>query len=132
MGYSETFHEILGTEDYQSFKENYVEIAQALDGLVTATIDETQLEGLPSNTSVEETRRVMGIYDELGVISSKEKRKTVPGEGRTEVTEYRIPDRHGKGFSTSWQEVTERLESAMQKAEREKCWEEFEEIKREE
>jgi len=132
MDYEQKFLQLLDSEDYHIFKENYLSVAQALDDLVTSTINETQLDDLETEASAEDTRKVMDIYDDLGVISSKEERKTVQGEGRTEVTVYRMGRMHGKGFSKSWEEITQKLEDAMQQAEREHCWQALDETRTEE
>jgi len=127
-GYVEKLEDLIKNDNfYNLFRENYREVAQRLDNLARKRINEEQLEDLDTDLQTQELKAIMDQYSFLGVITSEEERKFGPNDERYQVTVYRWPERHGNGFSESWEELTDCLEEDMKTVERRKCWEQLEE-----
>lgn len=107
---------------YNTFKQNLSLIPQAFQDAAKNQMTLEQLtekanaleeyEGISKNG----VRLTAETYDQLGIIGSE--KKTFSGQ-----KVYRAPRYHGKGHSTSWDEIQEELEEAVGEAEKMHAWE---------
>lgn len=108
-----------GTEGYEAFREYHEIVPDAFDGSVSTRMTLEQL-----NDAVNELEEYNGVfigeelveltadmYEDLGIISSET--RTFDGQKI-----YRAPEYHGKGSTTSWDELKEEVEKALEHVER--------------
>lgn len=125
--YVEDFKEMIQDErlQYETFKEHINVVPDVFQKSVSNHISLEQLTDIANGLEgemyqdrkfrEEDVEMTADTYDELGIIRSDVKMRT--GEKI-----YKAPDYHGRGGSTSWNEIVEELNEAVEKAERQYAW----------
>lgn len=120
--YSRTFEDLIREEDgsYETFKEYHIfmpEISQttptnsmSLQQLTHAVNDLEGDEYWEQVVSEDPVKTTAEVYQDLGVISSREK-------AITQEKIYEIPDYHGKGNTISWENILNRIKMSMDNVE---------------
>lgn len=109
--------------EYQFFRKNYRAVAKSADNMVVNKLKASDIkEEIDSfdydrNLTEEDVDKIIEHYQNLGIVPNRVEKEPYSGEDR-----YLFPDYHGKGSSTSWEDIMNRLESEMLWAEREYCW----------
>jgi hypothetical protein len=125
--YVEDFKEMIQNErlQYETFKQHINVVPDAFQNSVSNHLSLAQLTDVANNLEGEnyegrvfqedELELTADTYDELGIIRSDVKI-------RTGDKIYKAPDYHGRGGSTSWNEIVTELNEAVEKAERQYAW----------
>ncbi|MFB6115243.1 MAG: hypothetical protein ABEK04_03040 [Candidatus Nanohalobium sp.] len=111
---------------YETFKQNMHAVPDSFQEATSNHLTLTQLRDVASNLEGEnykgrefserDIKFTADTYDRLGIISTDT--KSFSGE-----TVYKAPNYHGRGASTSWDEIVEDLSTAVAEAERRHEWE---------
>lgn len=125
--YVEDFKEMMQDErlQYKTFKQHINVVPDAFQNSVSSHLSLEQLTEIANglngemyqdrNFREEDVEMAADTYDKLGIIRSDVKM-------RTGDKVYKAPDYHGRGGSTSWNEIVEELNEAVEKAERQYAW----------
>lgn len=101
--------------EYGLFKDSYEDLAYALDSIVSTELSTRQVKNLEVDITGDEKLRMMDHYNELGIITTR-----MNNFDQTKI--YELAQRHGKGFSRSWDDIVDELEEDMRRAEKNVCW----------
>lgn len=108
-----------GTEGYQAFRDYHEIVPDAFNSSTSGNMTVEQLTDVLNNLDEysgsffdeDLVELTADMYEDLGIISSE--KRTFDS---TKV--YRAPDYHGKGSSTSWDELKQEVEEALEAVEK--------------